>query len=88
MLPGLKNGKDHETSTHSADMEDMKIVKTTTTEQLPPCKIVTRPSGDQPYHLVCMSQQMVEDLDLHDDVIEDTAEFLSGYDLRDGEEDT
>lgn len=54
----------------------MKIVKTRQPNQLPG-SIVTRPSGEQVWWLVAVEDSIVDDLTLHNDVVEDTAPFFA-----------
>lgn len=65
-------------------MNDTTIIKTQTPESVNPCKIVTRPSGDNPWYLVCVTE-VPEGLE--GDVVEDTSAFLTQFDLSAGEED-
>lgn len=66
---------------------DHKIVKTEDPEPLEPCKIVSRPSGNCPYFLVCLPQSTIDEEGLSADVVDDTAAFYEDYDLSEGEED-
>lgn len=63
-------------------MKTMTIIKTKDPQSLDNCKIVTRPSGDNPWYLVCVNEIPSG---LEEDVVDDTAEFLSQFDL--GSED-
>lgn len=60
------------------------ILKTQTPEQIESSKIVSRPSGDNPWHLVLVHE--VPD-GLESDVVDDTAAFLSQFDLNPEEEE-
>lgn len=66
-----------------------KLIKSTYTEidglKVPdfalPHKIVSRPSGNCPYFILETEEEVNES-----DIIENTAEFLSQYDLSEGDE--
>lgn len=50
-------------------------------------RIISHPSGNNPYYLARVPQEEVDRAGLQDQVVEDTAEFYSHYDLDQGEED-
>lgn len=54
----------------------MKLVKTRQPDNLPG-KIVTRPTGEQVWWLVAMDDQAVNDFNLQDSVVENTAPFFA-----------
>lgn len=64
----------------------MTIIKTLQPEQYPASSIVCHPSGNMPYTLVTVPVGYVEEHNLQEDVIEDTAAFFTGYDLSEGDE--
>lgn len=59
-----------------------KILKTKDPKSIPDAKVVTVPSGDNPYYLVSVPK-VPEGYE--DDVVENSALFLSEYDLDDDE---
>lgn len=65
---------------------DHKIIKTKDPSTLNPCQIVSRPSGDCPYFLVCLHEDKINQHGLESDIIEDTVAFFSNYDLDEGED--
>lgn len=67
-------------------MKGHKIIKTLEPNQFPCECIVTQPSGDMPYHLVSLPESEIERLNLQDDVVEDTAAFLSQFNLSEPEQ--
>lgn len=64
------------------------IIKTLKPKLFPKAKVVSLPSGDMPYTLVKVTQEQVEELQLHDDVIADTSAFLGAFSLSASEEDS
>ena len=61
------------------------LLKTQDPETIESSKIVSRPSGDNPWYLVSIPE-VPEGLE--DDVVEDSSTFLSQFDLMAGEEES